>query len=115
MLLPFEILAAVLVLISFYEYVKGTVLDLAFMGVLARGQHTSARLLVLLLAKLVVWISVSGVVFLLLTLETRDLARASLRQTFLVLFIIVIVPIFLLRKPYAKWVARTSKVPARSK
>ena len=115
MVLSFEILVAFLAIITVYEYSKGIILDIGFVGVLARGQHSRPRLLLLLLAKLVVWVMASGVFFLLLTLETGDWARASLRQTFLVFFIIVIVPLMLLRKPYAKWVARTSRVKAYPK
>ena len=115
MLLSFEILAAILVIISFYEYMKGVVLDIAFIGVLVRGQHSRGRLLVLLLAKLTVWIAASVVLFALLTLETGNWARASLRQTFLVVFVILIVPLMLLRKPYAKWVARTSSIRTKPK
>jgi hypothetical protein len=115
MLLCFEISAVILVLISLYEYIKSMIIDIAFIGVLARSQHSRACLLVLLLVKLTVWIAASAVFFGLLTLETQNWAKASLRQTFLVLFIILIVPLFLLRKPYARWVARSSYVGDKSK
>jgi hypothetical protein len=108
MLLSFEIVASILVLVTLYEYLSGIVIDLAFIGVLARRQHSRVRLVVLLLTKLAVWIISSGISITLLTLETENLAKTSVRQTFLVLFLFVIVPLAVLRKPYAKWVTRTS-------
>jgi hypothetical protein len=80
------------VLISLCEYIKGMIFDIAFIGVLARSQHTQFRWLVLLLAKLTVSIASSALFFALLTLDSQKWAKASLRQTFLALFNILIVP-----------------------
>lgn len=108
MLIAFELLAAFLVLVSLCEYITGSVLDLAFFGVLSRGRHSRAGLLVVLLAKLALWITACGGIISLMWLETGDPTRGSLRQVFLLVFVLVIAPIVLLRKLYARWVKRMS-------
>ena len=115
MVLSFEILSAILLLVTLYEYIRGMVLDLTFVGILAQGQHSRGRLMLLLLSKFMLWILTFIVFFSILGVETEKIERASVRQTFLVLFVVLIVPLALLRKPYAKWVARTSSVHSKSK
>lgn len=108
MQLAFEILASIFVLISVYEYYEGIVIDIAFTSVLARNQHSKVRLLVILLVKLLVWLCASAVLFFVLELATINMATASLRQAFLILFVLLIAPLAFVRKWYAKWVARMS-------
>ena len=111
----FEILAVIFVLVSVYEYFNGIVLDIAFTSVLARNQHSKVRLLVILLVKLLVWLCASAVLYFALEVSTLDLATTSLRQTFLLLFVLLIVPLVFIRKRYARWVARTSYAHAKLK
>ena len=115
MQVAFESLASVFVLVSGYEYFNGMVIDIAFTSVLARNQHSKPRLLGLLLVKLVVWLCSLAVLFFALKVATINMARASLRQAFLILFILLIVPLLFVRKRYAKWVTRMSNAHANTR
>ena len=111
MQLSIEILVSIFVLISVYEYFKGIVIDIAFTSVIARNQHSKQRLLIILLVKFLVWLYACAILYVVLEVSTANIARASLRQTFLLLFVFLVVPLVFVRKRYARWVVGMSQVP----
>ena len=103
----FQISTVLFVLIVLYEFFNRIVIDLGFVSVIARNKHTTPKLFFLLLVQLSIWIVASAVFWPLFrwTLEDR---HGSTKGYGFIIFIVVVLPIILIRKPYAKWVGKMS-------
>ena len=109
MQITFAILVVLLLIVSFWEYHSGNVLDIAFTGLLAGRQEAKGKLLRIILVQLFVWIFLLLLIFLTYAVlfRTRHVDLLRIRTYILVIFILTVFPIAMVRKKFASWVAKT--------
>jgi len=104
----FIISLIILVFIVLYEFLNNTVIDLGFVSIITRNQHTKPKLLLLLLTQLFVWVTAIAIFWPLFRWSLLDKHGSSKGYEFII-FVVIVVPIYFLREPFAKWVKKMSK------
>ena len=105
----FFILVIILVIISIWEYYSGKVLDIAFIGILARREDVKKRFIGLLLIQLLIWILFLAFVILLLKalFVTGPGGLRRIRTYSVIIIVLAVFPFAMIRKRYISWVEKT--------